>query len=206
MSAAIVWILAFGIVVLAGGVVNLPSTSPQSTAESSPVTVPPSASVAATPAQRPSPSVSSATPMMAPSTSATSTSTPAVRVYLTDVQPSSSQLSEGTWRVDDTTYAHSLGYQVDYYTVRQSAVYRLDSKYLRFTADLAMTDKYQDAQLQGRLVVALDDRPVIERRVTVGHPVKLDIDISGVRQMTLTVDATDVGSPLIVIGEATLYG
>jgi hypothetical protein len=143
-------------------------------------------------------------PSSTPSAPATPTTTitPTLKkkiTYLADVQPVSSEFTQGRWRIGNVTYSHSLGIPAEF---EGDAVYRLGSRYSVLKAVFIMTESgapYEDANLY----ITLDGENTSQRTITARHPANITIDVTGVDELALKVRSDDFGL-LKVLAEAQL--
>jgi eukaryotic-like serine/threonine-protein kinase len=134
------------------------------------------------------------TPTYPPTSVTTPTSRPPARtVSVVKLQPETSELLQGTWKLDGVAYQQSLACE-DCVTGK-SATYDLAGGYRTFAATLATSSNFG-----AELVVELDSREPVHRNATAGHPVDLEVDVSGAQ--TMTVELT--GLTTVVVGRAEL--
>jgi len=115
-------------------------------------------------------------------------------VRLVDIQPETTDLLQGVWRIDGTTYKQSVGCR-DCQS-GEYASYRLEGRYQRFVGTLATVSPYE-----AKLTVTLDRLAGVTRVATAGHPIEFSIDVTGVQAITIELDTGDC-CELVVIGQA----
>ncbi|WP_433064048.1 protein kinase domain-containing protein [Dactylosporangium sp. CS-033363] len=118
-----------------------------------------------------------------------------VVVALVNLQPTTSDLVQGAWTLDDVTYEQSLG--CSSCDLRSTAIYNVGGKYRTLTGVLATKADFSEAVL----TVKTDNRDTVTRRALAEHPTPFQIDISGARKVTIELETFGCCT-LTIIGQA----
>lgn len=120
--------------------------------------------------------------------------------WLIDLQPSTSDLLNGPWSLGGVNYAHSLGYSD---CSDASATYPLNGQYRRFQAIFGVTDDAASYD-QPSLELDADGNVLATRQASLNHQSSVDVDVTGVRQLTLIISNKGDCGYTAVVGNAKL--
>jgi serine/threonine-protein kinase len=136
----------------------------------------------------------------------------AMQVYLDEIRPVNGGWtysdSGGTASMAGKTYLHSLGAYVGDCSSPHSVEYNLSKGFRQVTATTAIDDNSENAETVAQLEIFADNRPVFSETVTLGTPVPITLDLSGVLRLKIQWSTVrgNCSDNVLALGEATLFG